>query len=96
MRKEFAAKQGRFRQYFDSLFAEGRPTPSAVAVARSEAGLAATPPSAEYQREIEKNYQLARAINATGTPTFVVGDKVLQGAVGYEALKAAIAEARAS
>ncbi len=39
-------------------------------------------------------FQLARAINATGTPTFVVGDKVLQGAVGYDNLKKAIAEAR--
>ena len=36
-----------------------------------------------------------RAVNATGTPTFVVGDQVLQGAVGYEALKEAIAKARA-
>jgi protein-disulfide isomerase len=38
---------------------------------------------------------MARAVGATGTPTFVIGDQVLQGAVGYEALKAAVAEARA-
>jgi len=29
-----------------------------------------------------------------GTPTFVVGDQILQGAVGYEALRDAIKEAR--
>jgi protein-disulfide isomerase len=44
--------------------------------------------------EINRNYALARSIGATGTPAFVIGDKVLQGAVGYEALKAAVAEAR--
>jgi protein-disulfide isomerase len=44
--------------------------------------------------ELSKNYQLAQSIGATGTPTFVVGDEVLQGAVGYDALKEAIAKAR--
>ena len=46
----------------------------------------------EFRREIERNYELARAIGATGTPTWVIGDQVLQGAVGYETLKKAIAE----
>jgi protein-disulfide isomerase len=91
-----AASQGRFRQFHDRLFAQGRPDPSAVSAAASAVGVANTAASAEHQREIEKNYQLARSIGATGTPTFVVGDKVLQGAVGYDALKAAVAEARAS
>jgi protein-disulfide isomerase len=90
-----AAKQGKFREYFDTLFAEGRPTPAALSAAQAKTGTSAAP-SPEYQSEIEKNYQLARGIGATGTPTFVVGNKVLQGAVGYDALKAAIAEARSS
>lgn len=90
-----AASQGRFREYHDRLFAHGRPDAAAVASARQAAGVSASA-SPHYRREIEKNYELARAIGATGTPTFVVGDKVLQGAVGYEALKQAIAEARRS
>jgi protein-disulfide isomerase len=45
--------------------------------------------------EVTRNAEMARAIGATGTPTFVIGDQVLQGAVGYDALKAAIAQARA-
>jgi protein-disulfide isomerase len=53
--------------------------------------LAANP---RYRSEIEKNYELARLIGASGTPAFVVGGKVLRGAVGYDALKSAIAEAR--
>ena len=31
---------------------------------------------------------------ATGTPLFIVGDRVLNGAVGYEVLKQAIDHAR--
>ena len=46
-------------------------------------------------QELAKNFQLARSLEATGTPTFVVGDQILQGAVGYEALRDAIKEARA-
>ena len=49
----------------------------------------------EFRQEIERNYEMARAIGATGTPTWVIGDQVLQGAVGYEALKAAVAAERA-
>jgi protein-disulfide isomerase len=90
-----AAQQGKFKAFHDKLFAAGRPTPTAVAAARQAIGVTPVSNSAEFRSEIEKNYELARAINATGTPTFVVGDQVLQGAVGYEALKEAIAAARA-
>ena len=90
-----AARQGRFRAFFDRLFEKGRPVPDAVRQAQAEVGVRPMPQSPEFQSELDKNYQLARAINATGTPTFVVGDKVLQGAVGYDALKKAIEEARA-
>jgi len=90
-----AARQGKFRQFYDSMFEAGRPTPGAVAQTRQAVGIAAAPVSPDMQAEIEKNYRLAQSINATGTPTFVVGDQVLQGAVGYEALKDAIGAARA-
>jgi protein-disulfide isomerase len=85
-----AARQGRFRQYHDRMFALGRPTETVVAQSVAETGVAREGETADGQAE------LARAINATGTPTFVVGDQVLQGAVGYDALKAAIARARTS
>jgi protein-disulfide isomerase len=95
-----AARQGRFKPFHDALFAAGRPNATTVAEAQRAAGV---PPQAAAEMrgsegasaELSRNYQLARAINASGTPTFVVGDKVLQGAVGYEALKAAIASRRA-
>lgn len=89
-----AARQGKFRPFHDRLFAAGRPTREAVAAAGRAAGIASAGAAPEIQAEIERNYELARQIGATGTPTFVVGDQVLQGAVGYDALKDAIAKAR--
>jgi protein-disulfide isomerase len=88
-----AAQANRFKAFHEQLFQLGRPTASNVAQASRAVGI--EPRRApEYQAEIERNYELARAIGTSGTPTFVVGGKVLQGAVGYETLKAAVAEAR--
>jgi protein-disulfide isomerase len=91
-----AAKSGRFKQFYDKLFSLGRPQPQAMEAAALAAGVGARLPGAETAAEIRKNLDLARTIGASGTPTFVVGDKVLQGAVGYAALKAAIAQARSA
>jgi protein-disulfide isomerase len=90
-----ASKSGRFMAFHDALYAAGRPSQATLAKAAAAAGLpAAVPASAEIDGELRKNFQLAQQLGATGTPLFIVGDKVLNGAVGYEALKAAIAEAR--
>jgi protein-disulfide isomerase len=89
-----AAQAGRFRQFHDAMFAGGRPSAGSIAAARAAAGIGEPELSDEMRREVEKNAELARAIQAQGTPTFVVGDQVLQGAVGYEALRDAIADAR--
>ena len=96
-----AAKDGRFRDYFHRLYALGRPTESAINQAAAAAGvspqrIAEVAASAEARDELSKNYRLAQAVSGNGTPLFVVGDKVLHGAVGYDALKHAIAEARES
>ncbi|MDQ1674744.1 MAG: hypothetical protein QOC98_3306 [Frankiaceae bacterium] len=89
-----AAQAGRFRAFHDSLFATARPTPTAIAAAREAAAI--TPPTLTeaFRGEIRTNYELVRALGGSGTPTFVVGDQMLQGAVGYDALKQAIAAAR--
>ncbi len=52
-------------------------------------------PAPGADQELARNFELARGLEATGTPTFVVGDQILQGAVGYEALRDAIKAARA-
>jgi protein-disulfide isomerase len=88
-----AARQGKFRQFYERLFAAGAPSESTVAQVQRAVGAAAGQ-SPAFQQEIDKNFELARSIGVSGTPVFVVGDKVLQGAVGYEVLKKAVAAAR--
>lgn len=45
---------------------------------------------------IAANLSLGEALGIEGTPTFVIGDEVVAGAVGYDALAAQIAEARST
>ena len=90
-----ASKAGRFNQFHDALWAAGRPGPQTVAAAASVAGIAPQPTSdPRVEAELKKNFQLAGQLGATGTPVFIVGDRVMNGAVGYDALKEAIAAAR--
>jgi len=88
-----AASQGRFREFHDRLFAAGRPSASARDAAAKAAGVTAQDGRA-FDAEIDSNFEIARALQVSGTPAFVIGDRFLQGSVGYDALKEAIAEAR--
>jgi protein-disulfide isomerase len=91
-----ASKLGRFAQFHDTLWATGRPSPETNAQAAAAAGISPQPgQDAAIEAEINTNMKLAGQLGATGTPLFVVGDRVMQGAVGYEMLKDAIAKARA-
>ena len=73
----------------------GRPAPDTNAAAARIANI--SPQIVEDQAvraEITKNLQLAGQLGATGTPLFVVGDRVLNGAVGYATLKKAVEDAQ--
>lgn len=50
--------------------------------------------SPEVRSTIEEVYSIANRLGLTGTPSFVVGNEVVMGAVGYEALKVKIASVR--
>ncbi|MFL6763814.1 MAG: DsbA family protein [Sphingomicrobium sp.] len=90
-----ASKLGRFAQFHDALWAAGRPAPGTLATATQSAGIAPAPvQDGAIETELDRNRRLAGELGATGTPLFVVGDKVLNGAVGYDMLKDAIARAR--
>jgi protein-disulfide isomerase len=91
-----ASKLGRFAQFHDALWAAGRPAPDTIATAAQSAGIAPSPTQdTAIETELAQNRSLAGELGATGTPVFVVGDRVLNGAVGYDTLKDAIAKARA-
>jgi len=90
-----ASKLGRFAKFHDTLWAAGHPAPDTIAVAAQAAGIAPKPDGdPQIEAEIKRNYALAGQLGATGTPVFVIGDRVLNGAVGYDTLKQAIDDAR--
>jgi len=91
-----ASKLGRFGQFHDTLWATGRPAPETNARAAQAAGIPVQPQQdPAIEAELKRNFQLAGQLGATGTPLFIVGDRVMNGAVGYQTLREAIAKARA-
>ncbi len=92
-----ASKAGRFHRFNEALWAAGRPGPQSHAAAAQAAGIAPAPTNdPQIEAELKRNFQLASQLGATGTPLFVVGDRVMNGAVGYDALKKAVEAARAN
>lgn len=95
-----AAKQKKYQDFYKSVFSgqgglgQERLIDSVRAAGLDEKGVALALTSKEFQEEIEKNLQLARALGVNGTPSYIVGNEILSGAVGYEALKAAVERAR--
>ena len=90
-----ASKQGKFTKFHDALWEAGRPAPETTGMAAKAAGIAPQPQAdPAIEAELRSNFQLAGQLGATGTPLFVVGDRVMNGAVGYDTLKRAIAAAR--
>ncbi|QNM83671.1 DsbA family protein [Sphingomonas sabuli] len=90
-----ASKAGRFTQFHDTLWEAGKPGPETLAVASKAAGIDPKPQeSADVEAELKKNFELASALGATGTPLFIIGDRVINSAVGYDELKRAVAMAR--
>jgi protein-disulfide isomerase len=90
-----ASQAGRFTKFHDTLWATGRPSPETNAAAAQAAGIAPQPKDdPAIEAELKRNFQLAGQLGATGTPLFVIGNRVMNGAVGYDALKQAIEAAR--
>lgn len=94
-----AAEQGKYIAFHDAMFAAGRPSSATIQQAATKAGLDMDAArkfvaSDAGEKTINKNIEIARQLSFSGTPSWVIGDQVLSGAVGYDALKKAIAEAR--
>jgi protein-disulfide isomerase len=50
--------------------------------------------SPEVRETLDESMKLAEALGINGTPSYVIGDKMLPGAVGLPALKDQIAASR--
>lgn len=96
-----AAKQGRYLPFHRAVFGGGRPDDARLAAAARTVGLdagrlARDRAGADVAHELDANIALAAKLGVSGTPAFVIGDRMLNGALGHDALAKAIAEARRS
>jgi protein-disulfide isomerase len=96
-----AATQGQYRKFHDAMF----DSPGRVSLARtmgivkgvglSEDKVTADLKNAALKAEVDKNLTLGRDLGLTGTPSYIIGNRILSGAVGFDRLKEAVAAARA-
>ena len=90
-----AATPERYGVYRRSLYAAGPLTSQTIAAAAAAAGIdPGAGNGAAIAHEIDDNLALAKTLGLAGTPSFIIGDQVLSGAVGYRALKDAVDAAR--
>jgi protein-disulfide isomerase len=94
-----AAKQGKHKAFHDAMFAGDRPTKESILLAARKAGLDMARAEKDANSdgvgaEIDANIAMMQQIGVGGTPTFIIGDQILEGALGYDALTNAVAKAR--
>jgi protein-disulfide isomerase len=96
-----AAQQGKYAAFHAAMFRLGPPSAEAIAAAAKEAGvdlaLARTAiDSGMFDAQLHANAVLASQLGVSGTPGWVIGDKMFNGAVGRDAIGEAIEAARRS
>jgi protein-disulfide isomerase len=81
-----AGQQGKFEPFYTAMFEDGDTSEAGLLAAAEKAGLdverlrrdAASPAIAV---ELSRNGQLARELGFTGTPSWIAGDQIIEGAV---------------
>ena len=92
---------GKYMAFHRALMsARGALDKAAVLQIAAEVGLeperlGAAMDSPEVAAVIDRNYGLAGALGINGTPTFIIGDVLVPGAIDVDAFRAIIAEVRA-
>lgn len=94
-----AADQGKFKPFHSALYSAGQLSEASIRAAAASAGLdtakaqaaLATP---RVESEIARNLDVASKLGVTGTPSWVIGDRVISGMVPYEVLEQAVQAAR--
>ncbi|MBB3034260.1 DsbA family protein [Alteriqipengyuania lutimaris] len=92
-----AAKQDKFAAFHRALFEQETADDAAIARAAEAAGLDVRRARTEAQgedvtMELMRNALLAEELGFTGTPAWITGNRILQGAQGVEALAEAIGD----
>ena len=90
-----AAQQGKFQGFHDALYAGGPVSEASIRAAAAKSGVSlAAIDVPVVDAEIAKNMQTAAKLGMNGTPSWVVGDRILSGALPIEEFEKAIATAR--
>ncbi len=94
-----AAEQGRYAAFHKVMFELGHPDAQTIAAAAKAAGIdmaraARVIADPRIEAEINQNLGFARQLGFEGTPSWVVGEVLMSGAVGQQELARALAEAR--
>ncbi|RIV85405.1 DsbA family protein [Aurantiacibacter xanthus] len=96
-----AAQQGKYAAFHDAMFAKDGPSEENIAAAAREAGVDIAKAQAAidggaFEGQLQNNMFLAQSLGFSGTPSWIVGDQVLNGAVGIDKISQAIEAARKS
>lgn len=89
-----AALEGKFYAFHTTVYGSGPLTVATLNKAVDSNGVVPRASDPAIAQEIDKNLGIARKLGISGTPTFIVGNRIISGAVGYEELKKAVSEAR--
>jgi protein-disulfide isomerase len=94
-----AAEQGKYPAFHTAMYEIGKPDAETIEAAANAAGMdleraRRTIADPKLDAEIDRNMGFARQLGFQGTPSWVIGQRLLSGAVGRDALAAAIADAK--
>lgn len=89
-----AAQQNKFKPFHDALYAAGPVSDATIAAAARTSGVDLSKLPDDVDATIRENLETAAKLGITGTPSWVVGDQVLTGALPIDQLQSAIARAR--
>jgi len=94
-----AAQQGKFAQFHKAMFEAGQIDPQTIQATARSIGLdmakaAADAKSPAVEAELQRNFAIASRLGFTGTPSWVAGERLIQGAVGFDQLAEAVESAR--
>ena len=89
-----AAAQGRYEAFHQALYAAGPVSDVTIAAAGRAAHVDPARVPADADTELSRNRAAYSALGMAGTPSWVIGDRVLSGVQTLDALEAAVAAAR--
>lgn len=93
-----AGMQGKYTEFHDAMFKVGQANAESAELVAQQIGIdlvraRSDAASEAVSAELARNFSLAQALGFNGTPGWIVGDKWVNGYVGYDRMKATLEEA---